>query len=173
MIWKLFENCQPRWEFSWDSVQWFMPTNLNLLSRPHEVMTTLKILFIHDEWFMINLQILVDPKPGPALMLRLLFWRHNWSCLKEGLGLSRVILEVTTYYTAGIGWAVSRLQSIKIFYFAKCKVATTWTWLCFGNTLLGIQPCNSGTININRISDIVTVWAGHVPTFAWYVSPGQ
>ena len=34
MSWKLFENCQPRWEFCWESVQWFMPTDLPLLSVP-------------------------------------------------------------------------------------------------------------------------------------------
>ena len=31
IIWKLFDNW---WEFIWESVQWFIPTNLSLLSRP-------------------------------------------------------------------------------------------------------------------------------------------
>ena len=135
MIWKLFENCQPRWELSWESVQWFMPTNSNLLSWPHDVMTTLEIVFIQDEWFMINLQILVDPhSPAQPCVLgtSLKLLEGGARPVQSYIG-SHHILHCRHWLE--LSWAGYN-QSKCFILQNKFKVAPTWP--SFWNTLLCI-----------------------------------
>ena len=81
-IWKLFENCQPRWEFSWESVQWFMPTQtwtfyLGLMMWWQ--LWKLSSFKMNDLWSTCRFWLTHRAQPCPHLKI-VVFWGHNWSC---------------------------------------------------------------------------------------------